>query len=95
MARLLNMRRGDVVDIVGDDGELYITVIHKNGYEGRYYGRVYATCNGKGTFRLCSKEMAMRVLAMAHEDKRLICPSGEVIERDGNKYVTIIYNCKL
>lgn len=96
VARLLKMSRGDVVDIVSNDGELYITVTHKNSADnGRYFGRVYATCHGKGTFRLCSKDMARRVLDMAREENKLRCPAGEIVEHEGNKYVTIIYTCKL
>lgn len=37
VSRLLKMSRGDVVDIVSNDGELYITVTHKSGDDsGRY-----------------------------------------------------------
>lgn len=96
IAHKLSLRPGDVIDIVQEFGELYIYVKLRSGnYVGRHDGRVWATANGKGTFRTCSKALASAVLATAGVNGRLRCPCGMEIENNNTKYITIIYRCSL
>lgn len=95
IARRLALAPGDVIDIAcGDDGELYIYVRLRAGtYIGRHNGLVWATANGKGTFRTCSKALVRAVLDAARTSGTLRCPCGTDIIRDNRKYITIIYRC--
>ena len=63
VARSLSISEGDVIDIAEQDGELYMYIKHKrNEYTGRYIGTAKASNNGKGTYRVYSKQMAQEVL---------------------------------
>lgn len=97
IARKLSLAPGDVIDIVYEYGELYLYVKLRAGtYTGRHIGQVWATAHGKGTFRTCSKTLAMAVLRGAEvTGKRLRCPCGMEVIRDNIKYITIIYRCSL
>lgn len=96
IARKLSLSPGDVIDIVQEAGEWYLYVkLRAGAYVGRHDGRVYATANGKSTFRTCSKALTTAVLAAAGVSGRLRCPCGMEIERDNIRYITIIYRCSL
>lgn len=96
LARRLSLAPGDVIDIASDSDEWYLYVKLRSGtYTGRHKGCVWATNNGKGTFRTCSKALAAAVLAAAGAVGRLRCPCGAEIERDNTKYITIIYRRSL
>ena len=97
LARLLSLAPGDVVDIVEENREWYMCVKLRSGnYAGRHEGKVYATTRrGKGTFRTWSRTFAAAALKASGQTARLRCPCGEVVERDGKVYVTIIYACSL
>lgn len=96
IARKLSLAPGDVIDIAQGCGEMYLYVKLRSGnYTGRHDGRVWATANGKGTFRTCSKALATAMLVAAGVNGRLRCPCGTEIERDNIKYITIIYRCSL
>ena len=97
IARKLSLSSGDVIDIAYQYGELYLYVKFRAGtYTGRHIGRVWATSNGKGTFRTSSKKLANAVLIGAEVNgDRLRCPCGREIERDDTKYITIIYRNSL
>lgn len=96
IARRLALAPGDVIDIVHDDGELYLYVKLRTGhYTGRHEGRVWATAHGKGTFRTWSPAISRAVLSFAHASARLRCPCGAEIQRDGTTFITIIYRCSL
>lgn len=96
IARKLSLAPGDVIDIVQSGGEWYLYVKLRAGtYAGRHEGHVWATANGKGTFRTCSKAMTKVVLAAAGAIERLRCPCGSVVQYGSTKYITIIYRCSL
>lgn len=96
IAKKLSLAPGDVIDIAQGCGEMYLYVKLRSGnYAGRHDGRVWATANGKGTFRTCSKALATAMLVAAGVNDRLSCPCGMEIERDNTKYITIIYRCSL
>ncbi len=96
IARKLSLAPGDIIDIAHENGERYLYVKLRSGnYAGRHNGQVWATANGKGTFRTCSKALATAMLAAAAVSGRLRCPCGAVIERNNTKYITIIYRCSL
>ena len=96
IARKLSLAPGDVIDIAQKSGEWYLYVKLRSGnYAGRHEGRVWATANGKGTFRSYSKALATAVLSAAGATIRLRCPCGTEIERNNVKYITIIYRCSL
>ena len=96
IARRLALAPGDVIDIVHDSGEWYLYVkLRAGAYTGRHNGKVWATANGKGTFRTCSKALTNAVLSAAQTTGRLRCPCGAEVERDNKKYITIIYRCAL
>ncbi len=93
IARKLSLAPGDVIDVVEDCGsELYLTVkLRAGSYVGRHNGMVWSTAKGKGTFRTCCKPITKAVLAVAGFNNSLRCPCGLELERDNNKYITIIY----
>lgn len=96
VARKLSLSPGDVIDIAQEGGEWYLYVKLRSGsYTGRHDGRVWATANGKGTFRTWSKALTHFVLAATGVTGRLRCPCGIEIERDKRKFITIIYRCSL
>jgi len=96
IARKLALSPGDVIDIVQEQGEMYLYVKLRAGkYVGRHDGRVWATANGKGTFRTHSKAITRAMLVAAGANGRLRCPCGTEIVRDNTKYITIIYHCSL
>ena len=96
IARKLSLAPGDIIDIAHENGEWYLYVKLRSGnYVGRHDGRVWATANGKGTFRTCSKALATAMLAAAAVTGRLRCSCGAEIERNNVKYITIIYRCSL
>ena len=96
IARKLSLAPGDIIDIAHENGEWYLYVKLRSGnYVGQHDGRVWATANGKGTFRTCSKALATAMLAAAAVTGRLHCPCGAEIERNNVKYITIIYRCSL
>lgn len=96
IARSLSLAPGDVIDIVGESGELYLYVkLRAGNYVGRHNGTVWATAHGKGTFRTWSKAIATAVLSLAGAFDPLRCPCGMVVERNGKKYITIIFRCSL
>ena len=92
VARSLSIYEGDVIDIAEQDGELYMYIKHKrNEYCGRYIGTAKASNNGKGTYRVYSKQMAQEVLRISHSASKLKCPAGELVNIEGRMCVTIIY----
>lgn len=93
VARVLGLSSGDVVSLsVDSDEELYLSVSHRAGtYDGRQEGRVRSLAGLGGTFRTYSVRMTSLVGGLSGRKGRLRCPCGEVIERGGAKYVTIIY----
>lgn len=96
LARKLSLAPGDVIDIVEERGEWYLYVkLRAGSYVGRHNGKVWATANGRGTFRACSKPITKAVLAAASASVELRCPCGTEVERDNTKYITIIYRCPL
>lgn len=96
IARKLNLTPGDVIDIAQESGEWYLHVKLRSGtYTGRHEGRVQATVNGKGTFRTYSKTITSAVLRATGKSGIFRCPCGLEIERDKQKYITIIYRCSL
>lgn len=96
IAGKLSLSPGDVIDVVLEDGELYLCVKLRHGeYAGRHEGRVRGTSHGKGTFRAHSRALAHAVLDVAGATDRLRCPCGAEFIRDNNKYITIIYRCSL
>ena len=96
IARRLSLAPGDVIDIARDAGEWYLYVkLRAGSYSGRHDGRVWATARGKGTFRTSSKAMTDAVFAATGASRILRCPCGAEIERDNNRYITIIYRCSL
>lgn len=96
IAKKLSLAPGDVIDIAHEDGEWYLYVKLRSGsYSGRHDGRVWATANGKGTFRTWSKALANAVLHKAGNGERLRCPCGSEIERNNQIYIIIIYRCSL
>lgn len=97
IARQLLLAPGDVIDIALHGGEWYLYIkLRAGSYVGRHEGRVWATANGKGTFRTCSQKLARAVIAAAGiATNCLRCPCGEAININNNTYITIILNCSL
>ncbi len=96
IVRRLNLAPGDVIDIAAEGRELYLYVRLRAGkYAGRHSGSVWATAQGKGTFRTCSKTLAAYVLQKAGKMRKLRCPCGDEITLQNKQYITIIYQCQL
>lgn len=99
IARKLSLRPGDVIDIIiNDDGEWLLYVKFRAGsYSGRYHATVYPTTRKyrSGTFRAWSRPLCRKALAASGQKLRLRCPCGEVLHRDNNVYITIVYRLAL
>lgn len=96
VARSLALAPGDVIDIAQESGERYLYVRLRAGeYAGRHEGTVWATANGKGTFRTWSRTLANAMLSAAGISGTLRCPCGAESVRTNIKYITIVYRCSL
>lgn len=96
IARKLSLSAGDVIDIAQESGEWYLYVkLRVGSYVGRNDGRVWATSNGRGTFRTWSKAITNYVLSATGGTECLRCPCGVEVLKDNIKYLTIIHRCSL
>ena len=95
-AKTLGLRKGDVVDIVEDGGEYYLTVRHRaEDTVGRHEGVVSPTnprCLRHHNFRCYSRKLAKAVMEICGADGRdsLRLMTGEEVEIDGRKAVCVI-----
>ncbi len=94
IARALSLAPGDVIDIARDNGEWYLYVKYRaDNYTGNHRGRVWATSNGKGTFRTHSASIARAIFFATGTPLTgvLRFPCGTIINRDNQTFITIIY----
>ena len=61
LAKLLNMNQGDAIDLLSDDGEIYIFVKHRNPI-GRYPAMVYRSNKHGNHFRTWSTRLSSEIL---------------------------------
>nr|DAL65606.1 MAG TPA_asm: Transition state regulatory protein abrB HOMODIMER BIOINFORMATICS [Caudoviricetes sp.] len=91
LSKLLDLRAGDVIDVVEDNEQLYI-IKRYNGKAGRHrnmihptYGKTYGHC------RVYSKEMCTNVLEVKNATQYIsFFTSHEVVELYGYKAVSLI-----
>ena len=91
IARLLDLRVGDVMDVAIGGGEV---VLYRRLKAEDAWGRHEACCycaNNKGwSMRFHSKRLVTAVLAMVGETDKAECPAGEMMEVDGRQGVVVL-----
>lgn len=92
IARLLNIQKGDVIDIAVTDGEYYLFVPTHCGC-GRHEGVCFPSNNRAkktNSFRAHSTRLCRSILAVAGSNEKACLPCGELCELSIGKAVPII-----
>lgn len=76
-ARQLRLRRGDVIDLAEEEGELYLYVRCRRPAGGRYEATVFPTNRRGFHFRTYSRALCASVLAMCGTDGAARLSTGE------------------
>lgn len=80
VARVLNLREGDVVDIDYQNGE-YLLYVRLRGVDaiGRHEAQCHPTKEGAHNFRAYSKKLCKAILAASNSIKEARLSMGEII----------------
>jgi hypothetical protein len=95
VAKLLDIRQGDTLDIMCDKAEYYLYVRNRSPQFGRFEATCYRS-NKKGRhFRAYSQRLCKAVLSACNTATKLCIGVGEIRHISGQDYLTIITKKRL
>lgn len=100
IVRALNISPGDVVDVMADNGEYYLYVVHRNADTsyGRYEAQVFpSNRKGRGAhFRGSSSRLCKAILSLSNATRKAALPCGQpIIDQRGRTLIPIIIRLNL
>lgn len=91
VASILNLHKGDVVDVARDgDFEYYLYIARRCPTLGRYRAQAYPSNRRGHHYRVYSRQLAAALLRACGTKQKIKLNAGEVVTHDGQPYVTII-----
>lgn len=96
VVHILNLRSGDVLDLVSENSEVFIRVRHRaEAIVGRHVAVARPACPGgsTGSYRAWSSRLAgqLRILAGISRDRILRLPCGDPVQAQDAMLLPIIY----
>lgn len=89
VSKLLNLKRGDVIDVAGDGREWYLYVRHRNCC-GRHEAQCYPSNRGGHNFRAYSKRLCTQVLKMSGGSRaRVVAGEFHEFENIGKSVIIV------
>lgn len=77
VANVLHLAKGDVIDIMEDDGEYFLYVRLRMPYVGKHEGMVFPSKIGCRSYRSCSKRLSKHILQVCGAHKKVKLCVGE------------------
>ena len=92
VARILDMAKGDAINIAAEQGEYYLYISHRatRHTTSRFEATVFPTNRGGNNMRTYSRRLAALVLGACGSSNTVRLFTGELISHGDTDYLTII-----